>query len=150
MPESNNTFERLCGHVRETALLRSIEAVLGWDERTQLPPAAGEYRAEQISFLTGLIHKRATDPQLGEWLEELCETSLASDAHSDAGATIRQVKREYDKQTKLPQSLVEELARTAVLGQQTWVEARKNDDFSSFHPLLSSPSSTVTAVGGFF
>ena len=32
--------------------------------------------------------------------------------------------------------MVEELARTAVLGQQAWQEAREKDDFPSFRPLL--------------
>ena len=32
--------------------------------------------------------------------------------------------------------MVEELARTAILGQQAWQEAREKDDFPSFKPLL--------------
>jgi carboxypeptidase Taq len=57
-------------------------------------------------------------------------------SEGDSGTVIRELKREYDKKVKLPQSLVEEITRTSVLGQQTWVEARKNDDFKSFRPLL--------------
>jgi carboxypeptidase Taq len=37
---------------------------------------------------------------------------------------------------KLPKSLVEELTRTAVLGQQAWVAARRKSDFASFRPWL--------------
>ena len=131
------TLEKLRAHARETALLQSIEELLGWDERTKLPPAAGEYRAEQITYLSGLVHRRNTDRRLGEWLAELSESPLAADPHSDAGATIHHIKREYDKRVKLPQALVEELTRTSVLGQQAWVEARKNDDFAAFQPVLS-------------
>lgn len=129
-------YEALCRHARETALLTSIDSVLNWDERTQLPEGAGVYRAEQITYLAGMIHSRRIDPQVGDWLSVLEDSPLASDTHSDAGTTIRQIRREYTKQTKLPQSLVEELARTSVLGQQVWVEARKNNDFSAFLPLL--------------
>ena len=43
---------------------------------------------------------------------------------------IRRLKRRVDRKVKLPQRLVEELARTAVLGQQAWQEARKSDDFA--------------------
>jgi carboxypeptidase Taq len=46
------------------------------------------------------------------------------------------MRREYEKLTKLPQTLVEELTRASVLGQQAWVEARKNDDFATFAPIL--------------
>ena len=49
---------------------------------------------------------------------------------------VRRLKRQRDKRVKLPQTLVEELARTAILGQQAWQEAREKDDFPSFRPLL--------------
>jgi carboxypeptidase Taq len=130
------TFDKLCAHARETALLQSVAELLGWDERTKMPPAAGAYRAEQMTYLSSLTHRRHTDPQLGDWLDELAASDLASDPHSDAGATIRQMRREYDKLRKLPQTLVEELTRASVLGQQAWVEARRNDDFATFAPIL--------------
>jgi carboxypeptidase Taq len=130
-------FDSLCAHARETALLESVESLLGWDERTYMPPAAGEYRAEQMTYLAGLIHRRHTDSRLGELLAELAGGELVKEPHGDAGATILQIKKEYDKHVKLPQSLVEELTRASVLGQQAWVEARKNDDFKSFAPHLA-------------
>ena len=134
--EARDIYDKLCAHVRETAMLGSIEQLLGWDERTKLPTAAGEYRAEQITYLAGMIHRRRTDSDLGVWLDELVSSKLAADAHSDTGATIRQLKRAYDRAVKLPQSLVEELARTTVIGQQTWVKARADDDFAAFQPVL--------------
>ncbi len=133
---SEGTLDKLCAHARETALLQSVAELLGWDERTKMPPAAGAYRAEQMTYLSSLVHRRQTDPQLGDWLAELAASDLASDPHSDAGATIREMRREYDKLVKLPQKLVEELTRASVLGQQAWVEARKNDDFATFAPIL--------------
>lgn len=129
-------YQSLCDHARETAKLTSIVGLLEWDERTKMPPAGGEYRAEQIAFLAGEIHKRQTAPQLGEWLAQLAESPLAREPHSKSGTVIRQLRRQYDKKTRLPQSLVEELSRTAVLGQQMWVEARKADSFAMFQPLL--------------
>ena len=129
-------YDELCGFVRQTALIESISELLGWDERTMLPPAAGEYRAEQITHLSGLIHRRRTDPQLGAWLNELTGSSLDADPHSPSGTTIREVRRDYEKRCKLPQTLVEQLTRACVLGQQAWTEARKQDDFASFRPHL--------------
>jgi carboxypeptidase Taq len=134
--DKHAAYDALCHHVRETAKLGSIMGLLEWDERTKMPSAGGEYRAEQIAFVAGEIHKRQTAPQLGEWLAELADGALAADPHSETGTVIRKLKRQYDKKTRLPQKLVEELSRTAVLGQQMWVEARKADDFGKFKPLL--------------
>ncbi len=58
------------------------------------------------------------------------------DTDSDAAVVVRQLRRQRNKKVKLPQTLVEELARTAILGQQAWQEAREKDDFPAFRPLL--------------
>jgi carboxypeptidase Taq len=129
-------YQDLCQHLRTTALLSSIESLLGWDERTLLPPAGGEYRAEQMTYLAGMLHQRHTDPRVGQWLEEIAASDLASDPASDAAVTIRQLRRDYEKKIKLPQSLVEELTRATVRGQQIWDESRKTNSFASFRPVL--------------
>ncbi len=133
---SHPIYESLCRDAREVALLVSIESLLGWDERTMMPAASGDYRAEQMTYLAGLVHERRTHPRVGEWLEQLLNSDLAADPHSDTGATIRHLKRQYDKKIKLPQKLVEELTRVSVQGQQVWVEARANNDFATFRPIL--------------
>ncbi len=132
----NEMLALLCEEARETALLESIEALLGWDERTYLPPAGGAFRAEQMTYLSGWIHRRRTDPRIGGWLDQLLDSPLAADPHSDSGATIRELNREYRRLVKLPPAFVEELTRASVLGQQAWTEARKNHDFPSFQPFL--------------
>ena len=101
-----------------------------------MPALASEYRSEQITHLAGLIHERKTDPRVGEWLEHLVDSPLAEDPVSDSGATIRILKREYEKRIKLPATLVMELARAASVGQTQWVEARKKNDFKAFAPQL--------------
>ena len=138
MADVKKTYQQLCAHVRETAMVESIQAVLGWDERTYMPPQAGEYRAEQLTWLAATSHQRRTMPQLGEWLD-ICEDSdLVEDVHGETATVIRQLRRDYQKRVKLPQSLVEELVRATVLGQQAWVQARQADDFASFVPVLTT------------
>ncbi len=117
-------------------MLGTIQQLLEWDERTKMPPAGGAYRADQAAYLAGIIHQQKTAPVVDEWLQELAESPLAADPHSDTGTVIRQLRRDYDKKTKLPKSLVEELTRTAVEGQQVWSEARAADDFAKFQPIL--------------
>lgn len=133
----DSTYAQLRDHVRQTILLSSTLETLGWDERCMMPPDGGEYRAEQMTLLAGLVHERNTAPQLGAWLDELACSPLAADRHSDAGATIRELKRNFDKHVKLPKSLVEELARATVRGQQIWQEARAKNDFAMFAPQLA-------------
>jgi len=101
-----------------------------------MPPAGGEYRAEQMTLLAGIMHERWTDAEFGARLAELHENPPADDPQGEAAVNVRRLKRRYDKKVKLPKPLVEELAKTAVLGQQRWQQARRSDDFPAFRPLL--------------
>jgi carboxypeptidase Taq len=129
-------YDQVCLHAKQTAMLGSVNELLGWDERTMLPPEGGEYRADQMTLLSGMIHERWTGAEFGDRLGQLAQGPLAADPHSDTGATIRRLKRRRDKKVKLPKPLVEELTRASVLGQQAWVEARKKSDFAAFRPWL--------------
>jgi carboxypeptidase Taq len=133
---SERAYETLRDHAGHTALLSSIEELLSWDERTMLPAAGAEHRARQMALLSGMIHDRWTDPRMGQWLAQLADAPLAADEHSDAGATIRRIRRLHERACKLPKTLVEELARTGVLGQQAWEDARARNDFPAFRPWL--------------
>ena len=136
MSDPRAVYEQVCDHVRKTTLFRSLDELMGWDERVNLPPAAGDYRAEQMTALAGLVHGRWTDPRFVSLLNELASSELAADAESDTAVTIRELKRDVDRRTKLPQRLVEELARLGVLGQQAWQSARAKNDWESFRPPL--------------
>ena len=131
-----NIFDRLCIFMRETQLLQSTFSLLGWDERTGMPPEGAEYRGEQMTYLAGIIHRRRTDSKLGDWLERLIDSPLSSKPHSIEGTIIRESKRQFDRQRKLPESLVMELTRTSVQGQQDWQKAREKNEFSIFMPSL--------------
>ena len=137
MNQLDDVFCLLCQHAIDTKKLLTTQAVLEWDQQTYLPAAAGDYRAEQVSFLAGIIHQRQTDPRVGRWLDELVGSPLAADRTSAAGASIFHWRRQYEKQTKLPQLLVEELARTCSLAQLVWIEARRNNDFKHFSTHLA-------------
>ena len=122
--------------LRETAILRSCSSLLGWDDQTYMPPKGAEHRSQQQSLLAGLVHARATAPQLGELLSEVEGTPLVQDAISPAAVNVREARRDYNMATKLPRRLVEELSRVCSLAQQAWVSARKQNRWSEFLPWL--------------
>ncbi|MFM7738536.1 MAG: carboxypeptidase M32, partial [Planctomycetota bacterium] len=136
MNDAKKSFQTVCQQVREIQLLQSTQALLEWDQQTYLPAQGGEYRAEQVSFLAGEIHRRKSSPGLKENLEQLADSNWLQSTNSDEQATVRQLKRTLDKASRLPQRLVEELARACSLGQQVWVEARRTKDFQRFVPAL--------------
>ena len=131
-------FSEVVSQVRETALLEATRALLEWDDRTGLPAQAGAYRAEQITLLSGMLHRRRTDSKLGEQLEQLAESELARDEHSPEAATIHRLRKEYSRNTKLPIDLVQAISKATVLGQQAWEKARAEDDWGTFQPHMQT------------
>jgi carboxypeptidase Taq len=133
---SDDAYRELVTLARETAVLASCSAVLGWDEQTYMPKGASEHRGSQMAILAGIQHERATSPRIGELLAMLEGSSLTADAESVPAVNVRELRRSYDRRTKLPRTLVEELARTTSLAQQEWVASRAANDFARFRPWL--------------
>jgi len=133
---AQKAYEELVKRTKEVSLLYSCEYVLGWDERTYMPRAGSVHRAEQLGLISGLAHEKFTDPRVGELLAELEQSELVKDADSTEAVNIRETRYAYDKRTKLPKELVEEITRVTTLAQGEWVTARKNSDFKHFQPWL--------------
>jgi len=130
------TYRLFLEHHREMELLNSCGSVLGWDEQVNMPPQGAEHRAKQVGLIAGLVHDRATDPRLREWLRELEASPLVADPQSDSAVNVREARRDYDRATKFTREFVEELSRICSLGQKAWVEARAKKEFSHFLPWL--------------
>ncbi len=134
--EHGQYYSELIRRVREAALLESCASVLGWDERTYMPRQGSAHRAEQMALLARLGHEMFTAPQVGELLAAVEGSSLVQDADGEAAANVREIRRQYDRQVKLSNELVEELARVTTRAQQVWQEARAASDFAAFAPWL--------------
>jgi carboxypeptidase Taq len=128
-----NPIEKLKKEFSEITRLNYIRSLLGWDEQVNLPPGSFGGRAEQNALMSKIVHERLISDKIGNLIKE-CEKLDNLDL-IDA-AFIREAKRDYDQEVKLPTKLVEEISKTASLGYVKWVEARKKDDFSLFQPLL--------------
>ncbi|MFC1845412.1 carboxypeptidase M32 [Thermodesulfobacteriota bacterium] len=119
---------------KELTHLNSILALLQWDQEIMLPSGGTAGRAEQFSVLSTIIHRKITSQDLGKTLQQLSDKPEGLSA-ADL-SLIRVVKREHDKNTKLPEKFVAALSRITSEALPVWVEARKKNDFSLFQPLL--------------
>lgn len=130
MPDA---YASLVTHFRELTALQSCSAVLGWDQQTYMPKGGAAYRGEQLALLAKLCHERATDPRVADWL---ATAEVAPD--SAEAANVREWRHGYDRATKLPARLVEELALATSAAHEAWETARKEDKFETFRPHLET------------
>lgn len=137
LPTQVPAYSQLCSLLKEVETLGSIGSLLGWDQETYMPGAGGAFRAEQQAVISSLAHEKATSPKIGELLAA-CESdkSLTSDPLSPTARSIREMRRDYDKATKLPTELVAEIAKVSSQSQEVWKHAREKNDFPMFQPWL--------------
>lgn len=129
-------YEALCSRLRETAVLDSASRVLAYDQETVMPDGGAQLRAQQLEAMSALIHARRTSPELGD-LIGACEDDPSLARDPVASANLRELRRDYDRATRLPTELVSEIARTSSLGMHAWKDARARSDFTAFLPWLS-------------
>ncbi len=131
---TSDAYQSLHRRFREVSLIRSTSSTLGWDQETYLPEKAGDWRADQLAWLSGQQHRLATSTDVGGWIAECEAQGFAAD--SAEGVNLRGWRRDYDLATKLPAEFVEELSRTTAQATHVWAEARKRSDFAHYQPML--------------
>lgn len=123
-------YQDLMAFARQTEALAQVSGRLGWDQQTMMPRGANAQRSEEMSALEEVLHARRTDPRLGDLLDQ-------AEAPDEVGAAnLRELRRDFARNTKVPARLASELARITPLAQTAWEEARLAGDVSAFLPWL--------------
>jgi len=110
--------------------------VLGWDQRVTMPPLGTPARAEALATLGRIAHEKFAADELGALLERLRPHEESLEYDSDDASLIRVARHDWEKNKRVPPELRAEMLRAGAQGHHTWAEARKNDDFASFLPVL--------------
>ena len=129
-----NAIEELKEYFVEIMRLSYIQSALNWDLEVNMQnykSLAG--KSKQIALLEKLIHRRVTSDKVGKLIKE---TEKISNLNEIEKAMLREITREYDLATKLPEKLVIKIAETATLASKDWREARAKSDFSIFEKIL--------------
>ncbi|MEN9410689.1 MAG: hypothetical protein RL216_2663 [Pseudomonadota bacterium] len=124
-------YDDLMAFQRETEALAQVAGRLGWDQETMMPRGAAEQRSEEMAAMEGVLHARRTDPRIADWLGQ----AVAAD--DVAAAQLRLIRRSYERATKVPGRLAQEIARVTSMAQGIWAEARAKEDVPGFLPVLA-------------
>src|ERR687885_2826584 len=103
--EHETAYERLKDRLASISDLSSANALLFWDRQTYMPKGGVTGRAEQMATLSRLAHEMFMDAETGK----LLDSSGKPDPSSEKGALVRRARDDYERGTKLPAELVEEI-----------------------------------------
>lgn len=129
-------LEELRARLAEISDLGGARALLDWDQRTQMPPAGAEIRAEQLATLARIRHERLVSDGLGAALDGAAAEVEGSPYESVEASLVRVARREWEKARRVPTELRAEITRAASIAEQAWVGFRERADFDGFLPYL--------------
>jgi carboxypeptidase Taq len=133
---SQAKFDELRTRLAEISDLVKTSAVLGWDQHVMMPPAGARIRAEQLATVGRIAHEKFTSADMGSLIDGLRSWGEQHDYDSFEASLLRVAAADWEKASKVPSDLRAEMSRASALANQVWVDARKNDDFGSFLPVL--------------
>ncbi len=130
---SNSAYAALSEHFRDVVALGQISGLLGWDQETIMPSGSAAQRSEWMSTLEKVSHAQRTDPRIADWLDAVNAENLTQ----AEAANVRLIRRQFERQSKVPSALATQIARVTSQAQGIWAKARENDDFSAFQGVLT-------------
>ncbi|WP_415920661.1 carboxypeptidase M32 [Tateyamaria sp. SN6-1] len=125
-------YDDLMAFEHDTQALAQVAGRLGWDQETMMPRGAAPQRGEEMAALEKVLHARRTSAQVGDWLAAIDGAGLDAVAQ----AQLREIRRSYDRASKVPGDLAAEIAKVTSTAQGKWAEARGADDYAAFAPVL--------------
>jgi carboxypeptidase Taq len=123
-------IERLC---RSLEYLEHAREILGADEATHMAVGGGEKRAETLAYLAGLYHRKATAPEIADWIDKAKDEQLGA----EQAVALAEFERQYVNQTCLPTEFVQRLAKARIRAEQIWRDLRAKNDWATFLPILA-------------
>ena len=142
-----DAYAELIRRTKETAVLASCGAVLGWDEQTYMPRDGSAFRGEQMALLARLTHEMTHRPGIGELLGDGRGLGLVATRSRAAAVNVREIRRAYDRAVKLPKELVEELARVTTRAP-AGLAGSAGDRATSRRSARGSKRSSRSSAGG--
>ncbi|RQO76101.1 carboxypeptidase M32 [Aquitalea sp. FJL05] len=105
-----------------------LSAMVSWDQATMMPPKGNDARAAAQAELDVLMHATLTDPALAEQLQRTEQEDLSLQER----ASLREMRREWQRANLLPATLVEAQALAGARCEHAWRSQRTANDWAGF------------------
>jgi carboxypeptidase Taq len=133
MSSTDELRERL-GAIHDLSRAASL---LAWDERTMMPAAGAEARAQTLATLARVRHEMFIDDEIGRLIDSVRSEAGDFPAGESIDADlVRVVARDWEKARRVPSDLRAEMAHASSVAETAWVEAKQRSDYEMLLPHL--------------
>ena len=132
-PSIPAAYDDLLERYGRATYLGDANAVLSWDQEVMMPEGGTPARSKQRGAVSAVAHDVLVDDETADLLEEL----EGADLPAPEASAVREIRREHERNARVPTDLVEEISTATSEAHPVWQEAKESDDFESFAPTLS-------------
>ncbi|WP_338727088.1 carboxypeptidase M32 [Haladaptatus sp. DJG-WS-42] len=130
-PDTPDAYDALLSKYRRISGLQDAGQLLSWDQQVMMPPGGTGARSRQLSALSATSHELLTADEIGDLLG-----SVEGNVSGEQAAAVREIRRQYDRATRVPTELVEQISIATSEALPVWEQAKADDDFDAFTPTL--------------
>ena len=76
---------------KENTLLGSISGIVHYDYEVFMPKKGAQQRAEELALLSGIIHKRNTNPKIGSLLAEIKSINSEDEVYEEIAEKVNSI-----------------------------------------------------------
>lgn len=147
MQEKMNELKQI---IREVNDLNHAVSLLYWDQSTHMPPGGAEARGRALAVMSRISQEQATNPRIGQLLDDLQGYGESLPFDDDDAATLRAVRRFYERQVRIPPAFAAEFAEHQANSYMAWTQARPANDWKQVQPILEKTLDYSRRLADFF
>jgi len=126
--------KQFLAYVKKISAYNEALALIYWDLRTGAPKKGIDQRTEVIGVLSSEVFNLSTSNEMEQYIMQLSEAK--KDLSETTIKLIEEVKKEYDRNKKIPADEYKEYVMLQSKAESVWEEAKEKADFSLFQPYL--------------
>jgi len=134
--ETSQSYKTLLSKLETITQLERVKSVLGYDQLVFMPKDASAERGAQMGALAALIHEKTTESELKDLIAAAVKELEGSDDAADAMRLLELEQQSFDENERISSALAAKAASLSSSAYSAWVEAKTNNDYASFAPVL--------------
>ena len=132
----SQTLESFQTYLKKMNHYQRVCTLLSWDMYTKTPKQGYEGMADALTYFSTQLFTLSTSDELQKLLDALSQPEEFEQLNEAMQYTVRYMKREFEKDQRIPKEFFAEFVAAQSASMQAWEEAKRSSDFSLFAPHL--------------
>lgn len=142
-------FEKLQPHLEQQFALENALTLYGWDNETLAPKEAMDNTAKIIGTLSALSYQALINDEVKGLLAALKEPKEFDSLTGTEQCIVKKLTKNLDRLAKIPADEYRAYSELTARAGQIWANAKQNNDFSAFAPVLKEIVSYQKKFAGY-